>query len=644
MTFLVYYANRNLTIYIQSDQMKKIFFCILLFTSSQFLDAQTTPADDKNVVITSSKKEFRFIKGNTERPVQIKEETSRIYTCNNYRTDIPIVEFYSDVTSIDDVDIYTNGSKKNGITPKYEYYNSNGTFYSDAHVCYFQLPLLKKGSVSEVTFKKTILDPRYFTSIYFMDDLQIERQEIKLIVPSWMQLDIKEFNFKNYSIQKNILTGDGETIYTYSMNNIPAMNNEYSAPGPGYFAPHILVLCKSARPKDEKYDYFNTLKDQYEWYKNLVLQIGNDERVVKEKTEDICKGLITDEEKVKVIFQWVQDNIRYIAFENGMAGFKPEKAQEVLRKKYGDCKGMANLLTEMLRSIKLEARRCWIGTKHIAYDYSTPSLSVDNHMICAWMNKGKPVFLDATEKYIGFGEIAERIQGRQTLIENGSQYFLAKVPTATYLQNTATESRKLSIEGNSLKGHIIQVWKGENKEWMLSGLNEIKQDKQENALKQFLAEDKQNFEITNLKIDNLSNYNADLKVEYDLLWKDILTVFDKETYLETDNRRNLENFKIDTAKRKLPYWFNFKNNLVFETEIQIPAGKAVNTLPEKLLIQQPGYSFIASYNNVGGKVLYKREIILKQAEIQPENFSQWNKDIEQLTNFYNEQIVFMQKN
>ena len=218
------------------------------------------------------------------------------------------------------------------------------------------------------------------------------------------------------------------------------MSNEYSAPGPGYFVPHILVLCKSAQPKDEKYDYFNTVKDQYAWYKNLVLQIGNDEKIVKEKTEEIIKGLTTDEEKVKVIFQWVQDNIRYIAFENGIAGFKPEKAQEVLRKKYGDCKGMANLLTEMLRSIKLDARRCWIGTKHIAYDYSTPSLSVDNHMICAWMNKGKPVFLDATEKYIGFGEIAERIQGRQTLIENGNQYLLEKVPVATYLQNTLQQN------------------------------------------------------------------------------------------------------------------------------------------------------------------------------------------------------------
>jgi hypothetical protein len=401
-------------------------------------------------------------------------------------------------------------------------------------------------------------------------------------------------------------------------------------------------MCKSAEPKDEKYVYFKTVKEQYEWYRKLVLQIGNDEKIIKEKTEEITKGITSDEEKVKTVFQWVQDNVRYIAFENGIAGFKPEKAQEVLRKKYGDCKGMANLLTEMLRSVKLDARRCWIGTNHIAYDYSTPSLSVDNHMICAWMNKGKPVFLDATEKYIGFGEIAERIQGRQTLIENGNQYLLDRVPVVTYIQNTSTESRKFSVEGNSLKGHVTQVWKGENKVWLLSGLFGVKQDKQENALKQFLAEGKQNFEISNLKINNISNYNADLKVEYDVFWKDVLTVFDKETYLDADNRRSFDNFKIDIEKRKQPYWFQFKNNLVFETEISLAVGKMAGTLPEKLTINQPGYSFIASYRSVPGKIIYKNEIILKQVSIQPENFLQWNKDIEQLTNFYNQQIVITQ--
>lgn len=620
--------------------MKKELLITGLVILSAFAKAQST---DENVVISKAVREFKFVKGDATNPVQITEESDRVYTCKSFRTDIPVVEFYNEVNPLNDVDIRVNDSKKNGIIPKYEYYSSNGVFYSDAHVCYFSLPLLKKGSTSEVTFRKTTLDPHYFSSIYFSEDLAVEDEEIKLTIPSWMQLEIKEYNFKAYNIKKEVSESGGETVISYQIKKLPLIKQESSAPGPSYFIPHILVLCKSAQPKENKYVYFNTVKEQYDWYRNLVAQIGDDPKIVKEKTEEIITGLKTEEDKVKAIYQWVQDNVRYIAFENGIAGFKPEKAQEVLRKKYGDCKGMANLLTEMLRSINLDARRCWIGTKHILYDYSTPSLSVDNHMICAWMNKGKPVFLDATEKYIGYGEIAERIQGRQTLVENGSQYLLERVPTATYLQNTAIETRKLSFDGNNLKGHIVQIWKGEDKEWLLSALNDIKQDKQENALKLFLAGGKQNFEISNFNITNISNYNADLKVEYDVLWKNVLTVFDKETYLDADNRRNLEDFKIDTANRKLPYWFQFKRDLIFETEIQIPEGKSV-AVPEKLTIKRPGYSFNASYINSAGKLVYKNEIVVNDAELKPENFIQWNKDIEQLSNFYNQQIVFTQKN
>jgi uncharacterized protein YegL len=552
--------------------MKKISTTIFLSGLINLALAQATSDNEKNIVISKCDREFSFVKGNADHPVQIREESRRVYKCKSYRADVLITEFYSDIETIDDVDIRVNDSKKHGISPIYDYYNADGIFYSDARVCYFQLPLLKKESTSEVVFKKTTLDPRYFTNIFFMDDEEVEEEEVKLVVPAWMQLEIKEFNFQPYTIQKNISPGSNETVYTFTMKNIPALRHEPNAPGLTYYAPHILVLCKSASPGNGNYTYFKTVKEQYEWYKDLVSQIGDDEKTVKEKTEEIVAGSKTDEEKVKKTFQWVQDNVRYIAFENGIAGFKPEKAQEVLRKKYSDCKGMANLLTCMLRSIHLDARRCWIGTKHIAYDYSTPSLSVDNHMICAWMNKGKPVYLDATEKYIGFGEIAERIQGKQVLIEDGNQYVLEKVPSATHLQNTATEYRRFTIEGNNIKGHVIQTWKGENKEWLLASLSQIKQDKQENALKQFLAEQKPNFIISNLKINNLTDYNADLKVEYDVEWKEAATSFDKEIYLDIDNRRNLENYKIDTATRKLAYWFPFKNNLVFETEISVPPG------------------------------------------------------------------------
>lgn len=619
--------------------MKRILLGAVIIRCTTIAFAQTSETDNKNIVISQSSKEFRFVKGNGDSPVQVKEKTSRTYYCNNYRTDIAVAEFYNDMERMDDVNILVDQSKKHGISPSNDYYSSDGIFYSDARVCYFSLPLVKKGSTSKVSFSKTILDPHYFTGVHFMEPQSILDQEIKIIVPSWMKVELKEFNFSNYSIRKNVTTEGDETVYTYTMKDLPAIIREQSAPGFTYYAPHVLVMSKSAETKEGRLTYFNTLKDQYNWYHKLVLQTGNDEKIIKEKTAEIIKGLNTEPEKVKAVFQWVQDNIRYIAFENGIAGFKPEKAQEVMRKKYGDCKGMANLVTEMLRTAGIDARKCWIGTKHLAYDYTTPSLAVDNHMISAWMNGGKPVYLDATEKYIGMGEVAERIQGRQTLIEDGANYILGKVPVVNHLQNTAYEKRLLSVDGSNLKGHIVQSWKGENKVWLLSGLNSIKQDKQETALMRYLSEGKNNFEISGLKVANLNDYNKDVNVEYDIAWKNVLSEFGQETYLEIDNRRSLENFKIDTATRKLPYWFYFKNHLLFETELLLPEGKKPGELPPALAVNRPAYSFSGSYAVKGSKLNYRCEIVLHQTEIKPEQFPQWNNDIEQLKNFYNQQIV-----
>ncbi|MBX9784879.1 MAG: DUF3857 domain-containing protein [Chitinophagaceae bacterium] len=623
-------------------QIVSAIFCIVVLYAVSFAHLKHSE-EDANISILKSVRVFRFVKGTAENPVLIKEEHARTYTCKKYRTDVSFVELYNSIETIDEVNIRVDGSKRHGIEPAYEYYNRDGIFYSDEHVCYFQLPVSKIGASSEVVLKKTIKDPRYFTNIFFIDNHEIQEQEVKIYVPAWVDLEIKEYNFEKYGILLTKTTEVGETVYTYTMKNIPELKQESSAPGFTYFAPHILVLCKSAQPKDIVIDYFKTVKEQYDWYQSLISQIGDDEKIVKEKAEEITKGLTGDEEKVKKIFLWVQENIRYIAFENGIAGFKPEKAQEVLRKKYGDCKGMANLLTVMLRSLKLDARRCWIGTKHIAYDYSTPSLSVDNHMICAWMKNGKPVYLDATEKYIGYGEIAERIQSRQTLIENGSQFLLQKVPVASYLQNTATESRKLTIEGNNLKGHVVHVWKGENKEWLLTALANIKQDKQENALRQYLSESENGFQISNLTITNLNDYNSDLKIEYDVLWKDAVTVFDKEAYMSLDNREEYKDFTIDTAKRKLPYWMHFKNHLILEIEITAQADKSFSEIPPPLTIKQPGYSFIAAYTSSGNKLLYKKEILISNTEINPQQFIQWNSDIKKLSEFYNQQLVLTSK-
>ena len=115
---------------------------------------------------------------------------------------------------------------------------------------------------------------------------------------------------------------------------------------------------------------FESVKDLYGWYRTVCDSIGNQPSELKEKVAALTNGKKTDAEKIEAIFYWVQDNIRYIAFENGIMGFRPDAAQNVFRKKYGDCKGKANLLKEMLRLAGYDARLTWIGTSDLPYDYS----------------------------------------------------------------------------------------------------------------------------------------------------------------------------------------------------------------------------------------------------------------------------------
>ena len=615
---------------------KKPFIIVLLFFVTFFSSAQDP---DKNITIQEAKEEYRFVKGDKENPVQVKQTMETSYLCNDFRISIPIVEFYNKQIEVNDVSMWIDGNKVKGFLPDNEYYSVDGIFYSDARICFFNLPLEKKGSTSKVRFDKTILDPRYFTNIFFTESYYIEKKQVSIIVPKWMRVEIKEYNFNGYTISKEVNNKSDEDIYIYTITRAPLMKQEKQAPGATHILPHLLIMSKYADADGQRLTYFNTLADQYKWYRQLVNQIGNEGPAIKTKAAEITNGITGDVEKVKALYQWVQDNVRYIAYEDGIAGFKPEKAQEVLRKKYGDCKGMGNLMAEMLKAIGLDGRLCWLGTNHIAYDYSTPSLGVDNHMICAWLYKGKTYYLDATEKYIGFGEIAERIQGRQVLIEDGDSYILQNIPVATQLQNTGYEKRILQIEGSNLAGKVVQTWKGENKEWLLSQLHDIKKEKQEDALKEYLAEGNSSYQISNLKIININDYNADLKIEYDLFFKDAVTAFDKDLYLELDNRKDLGHLKFDTEKRKLPFEFHFKNHMVFETELQLPAGAKIAALPAAINIDRPGYSMTGQYIIDKNKLTYRREIMVKKTRLTKDLFEGWNNDVTRLNEFYNNQLT-----
>ncbi|HPZ86842.1 MAG TPA: transglutaminase domain-containing protein [Flavihumibacter sp.] len=626
--------------------LRLVAFCglsLLLNLNAQAHPAPKTGAEDENIVIKNKTESYEFIEGKADNPVLIKETKSTVFRCDGFRSSMPFVEFYDDESTIDDVSVYVNGRRNKSIAPQFEYYSVESIFYSDARVCYFSLPLEKKGAESSVELTKTIKDPRYFTTIYFSEAYKVESQEIQLIVPDWMHIAIKELNFEGYSISKQTEQKGNTKIYRYKIQQLPARKSESRSPGPSYIYPHLLILSQYAELSGKKLTYFNTVADQYAWYRQLVLQIGSDKQVIKEKAAEIVKGMKTDLEKQKAIYKYVQDNIRYIAFEDGIAGFKPEKADQVLKKKYGDCKGMANLTKELLVAAGFDARLCWIGTNHIAYDYTTPSLSVDNHMICALQTGGKFRFLDATETYIGFDQYAERIQGRPVLIEDGEKYMLDHVPARLPDQNTDYEKRIVRIDGTALIGKATHTLIGESKEWLLTQIHSLKKDKLSVALQSYLSEQDNKYAITDLQTSDLNERNNSLDISYQVDHKEAVAGFGNDLYVDLDLRKDLVNNDIDVSKRKTDWLFPYKQHLVYETELTIPADYNIAELPAGLTVEDPNYQFRISYKQEGGKILYRKEISIKDTRLKKAAFEKWNKSIAQLKKCYNEQVTLVKK-
>ncbi len=612
------------------------------FLIGMLLAAKTAlPQDDsKNIIISSLKEKIEFEKGDKEHPVLIRHSTETVYLCNDFRSTTPIVESYDDEESIDDVDVFVNERKVTKYVQIHrEPYSSEGIFYSDQKVLYFNLPLEKKGSTSEVRMKKTIFDPRYLDAFFFNNPYPVQFHQVTLIIPDWVSAEIKEFNFTGYSISKTSDEKGGSKTIVYTVSNLPARPNETSSPGITYTSPHIMLITQQAQLGGNTITYFKNTSDQYAWYASLVREIGNDAGAIKAKADEIVKGKTTDIDKIKAIYFWVQQNIRYLAFENGIAGFRPEKAQEVLRRKYGDCKGMANLTKCLLTSQGYDARLCWIGTNHIAYDYSIPSLAVDNHMICALYFKNKLYFLDATETNSGFEEYAERIQGRQVLIENSDKYILEHVPQTNYTQNTETEIRVLQMEGTAFKGSGTQTFTGESKESLISNMESVKKDKLENSIRNYLNDGKKDYEISDLVMTNSKPEEGKMSLQYNLVQQNAVSIFGNEMYVDLDFRKSFSSFKIDTVKRKLDYVFPYKMNDITETTLIIPAGYQAQTLPPEFSVQNPVFDIKIGYTRQPGKIIFRKEINIKQGVLKKGNFSQWNKAIDGLNEFYNNQLT-----
>lgn len=544
--------------------------------------------------------------------------------------------YYNDKSFIESYSLKSDRGKSFGHDKFCGHYQSGEIFYSDAQVCAYKFYMSLQGQVVDFNAKTIFTDPRYLTKIFFHDDIPVEEREVIIKVPNWADIELIEMNFDGFDITKTVSKGE-VTVYTFKLTKAKVLKEEANDPGYLHYLPHILVLTKAYTHESNKINVLASTEDLYSWYHTLTSQLGGNNDLISAKVKEITEGLTSETERIEAIYYWVQDNIRYVAFENGLAAFKPEEAEKVFYNRYGDCKGMANLTKTMLQIAGIDARLTWIGTNKIPYTYNIPSLAVDNHMICTAYAQGQQYILDPTEKYNQLGHHAERIQGKQILIENGTSFTIDTVRAESIDEYLQENRWTFKIAEDQLTGSGYSEINGEYKKTLFNYFESLKGEDIDKFFKTIVSgnSDPENFQIEKY---SKPDRNTPFTISYLMKLENQMNKFEDEIYLDLDFEKEYKGV-ILKDDRIVPYHFGKKVFNRTVAQMPVPKGYTVNYLPEAYYFESDYFRFNMKYEVVSGKIIYTKDIKILKNTLPVSAFEQWNTMVNGVTKFYNDQII-----
>ncbi len=555
--------------------------------------------------------------------------------------------FYSEIEEIKKIKVHNGNFEKRYYSTHYatdQAYEDNNLFHTDYRIKNLTITPVSIFTKFGYKYQKITHDLKYLERFFFNDYYFTEKSTIKIIIPTWLDLEILEVNFEGYSIEKKISTlkdGSKEIIYNSLNNNfLRTKKNELSV---SKIFPHLIFVCKKYKDLESQnvINILSNTSDLYDWYrfltKNLNYNNSNIEKISKSIT-DTCK---THEDKLKAIYYWIQKNIKYIAFEDGITGFKPDEAANVLEKRYGDCKGMANLTKAMLKSIGIDARLAWIGTQDIPYTYNMKTLYVDNHMICVVFLNNKTYFIDGTEKFQHLDNNAYRLRDKEVMVENEENFIILRVPKSIEGEDKQIRTFKLKIDNNNLVGYSDIDFFGDSKNSYLYYKLYLEKSNEKKLKSIFLSLSKENVLIGNVNCNDCNFGKEKISLKHDIEVRESVMNYENKIYINLDFNNQILNQKFDNTYNGL----DFKESVFYQTtsELEIPNQFKILEIPQNYSFKNEQFEVNIKYDIKKNIIVLNKTINIPSGKINKEKLNDFLNTIETLNKLKND-VIILQKN
>lgn len=335
-----------------------------------------------------------------------------------------------------------------------------------------------------------------------------------------------------------------------------------------------------------------------------TLNMGRDvlppaiESEIKQRTA----GVSSVEEKVKIVYDYLQKNTRYISIQLGIGGWQPYDASYVASKKYGDCKALSNYMISMLKAAGIPANYVLItageGRKGLMEDFPSPYF---NHAIMCVPNGKDTLWLECTSQTVSPGYMGSFTGNRKALMITDQGGVVVKTPAYSVNDNLQIRKVTASIdaEGN-LMAEVNTRFTGQQQELQHDLIHVFNAEQREKYLNSEISlptykVEKSDYKEHRGKIPAVDEY---LRISAPLY----ASITGKRLFVQP-NLFSKSGIKLSTDKpRKYPVEFSMAFRDVDTMSIGIPAGYIAEAVPKPVMLNSKFGKYSISFTVNSDKV------------------------------------------
>jgi len=456
------------------------------------------------------------------------------------------------------------------------------------------------------------LAQHFWDTFYFNGSYPVKKSRYTLLAPANFK-----FKFNAPGLAPAKATTDDGVIYEWAVADEPAIEYEYSMPSYGDVG-KILHLSSI-----ENWAYL------VEWYSDLARTKTRSSFEIKEQVQALFEGKenISADARLKIIYAFITENIRYSSVSFRQSGLIPQKARDVLVNRLGDCKDKATLCIAMLAEAGIKAHYVLVNTSDQGQNrQALPSIAF-NHCIVAVETPGGLKHLDLTAYNYPLGAVPHTdVNGFALLIRSGNQT-PEYLPDHQFLPNNTFRRSRISLrDDNSMTAQIATQKTGIAGASTREYYRHRGPKEQEKLLLENLADDLPDARLHKFDFGDLHRLDSAVPYSYEYEVPNYVTESGPFKYLKipwADNQLTNKAFSYET--RKFPLYWLIADTLVEEMEIKLPTGYEPLELTGQASFTSAVADYVATYSYADGSIKARRQMINRKAVVTPEEYVEFKK-------------------